>query len=87
LIWAAIMIMAGSAALFGGLTPNTSALALLATLPLLHVLAKLPLHLAETLVPAGKIWDGIDRRKPRTNMKPPGPPPNPGETIPPWGGS
>jgi hypothetical protein len=87
LIWAAIMIMAGSAALFGGLTPNTSALALLATLPLLYVFAKLPLHLAESLIPAPRIWDGIDRRKPRTNMKPPGPPPKPGETIPPWGGA
>jgi hypothetical protein len=87
LIWAAIMIMAISAALFGGLTPNTSALALLATLPLLYVLAKLPLHLAETLVSVPKPWDGIDRRKPRTNMKPPGPPPKPGETIPPWGGA
>jgi hypothetical protein len=87
LIWAAIMIMAVSAAVFGGLTPNTSALALFATLPLLYVFAKLPLHLAETLIAAPKPWDGIDRRKPRTNMKPPGPPPKPGETIPPWGGS
>lgn len=87
LIWAAIMVMAVSAALFGGLTPNTSALALLATLPVLYVLAKLPLHLAESLIPAPRVWDGIDRRKPRTNIKPPGPPPKPGETIPPWGGS
>ncbi len=87
LIWVAIMIMAVSAAVFGGLTPNTSALALFATLPLLYVFAKLPLHLAETLIAAPKPWDGIDRRKPRTNMKPPGPPPQPGETIPPWGGA
>jgi hypothetical protein len=84
LIWAAILLMAASAALFGGLTPNTSALALFATLPLLYVLAKLPLHLAETLVnpaPAPAKWDGIDRRKPRP------PEPKPGETTPPLGGA
>jgi hypothetical protein len=86
LVWAAILIMAVSAALFGGLTPNTSALALLATLPLLYVLAKLPLHLAETLVATPPKWDGSDRRKPRP-IVPPGPPPKPGETIPPWGGA
>jgi hypothetical protein len=86
LVWAAIFIMAISAAAFGGLTPNTSALALFATLPLLAVIARLPLHLAETLVaPPGK-WDGSDRRKPRP-IVPPGPPPKPGETIPPWGGA
>jgi hypothetical protein len=84
LIWAAILIMAISAALFGGLTPNTSALALVATLPLLSVLAQLPLHLAETLVtpaPAPAKWDGVDRRKPRP------PEPKPGETTPPVGGA
>jgi len=84
LIWAAILVMAASAALFGGLTPNTSALALFATLPLLYVFAKLPLHLAETLVnpaPATAKWDGIDRRQPRP------PEPKPGETIPPVGGA
>lgn len=86
LVWAAIFIMAVSAALFGGLTPNTSALALFVSLPLLSMLAKLPLHLAETLVtPGPRKWDGIDRRKNR--MTPPGPPPKPGETIPPWGGA
>lgn len=84
LIWAAILVMAASAALFGGLTPNTSALALFTALPLLYVFARLPLHLAETLVsptlgPAK--WDGMDRRKPR----PPGS--KPGETIPPAGGA
>jgi hypothetical protein len=87
LIWAAIMFMAVAAALFGGVTANTSTLALLAALPLLSVFAHLPLHLAETLVPATKFWDGVDRRKPRTNLKPPGPSPKPGETIPPWGGA
>lgn len=84
LIWAAILLMAISSAFFGGMTANTSALALFACLPLLYVLAQLPLHLAETLVkqapPPGK-WDGIERRKPR------GPAPKPGETIPPIGGA
>ena len=81
LVWAAILIMAISAAVLGGLTPNTSALALLATLPLLFVLAKLPLHLAETLVTRVATrapWDGLDRRKPR--------PPST-NTIPPIGGA
>ncbi len=84
LVWAAIIVMAAAAALFGGLTPNTSALALLTALPLLSMLAKLPLHLAETLVnpaPAPRKWDGIDRRKPRP------PEPKPGETTPPLGGA
>ena len=84
LIWIAILVMAASAALFGGLTPNTSALALFATLPLLYVFAKLPLHLAETLVtpaPAPAKWDGVERRKPRP------PEPKPGETTPPIGGA
>jgi hypothetical protein len=76
LIWGAIFFMALAAALFGGITPDTSAIALLAALPFLSVLAKLPLHLAETLVtrPAPAKWDGIDRRKPRppsTNTVPP----------------
>ena len=79
LVWAAILIMAIAAAVFGGLTPNTSALALLATLPLLFVLAKLPLHLGETLVnrTTSAPWDGIDRRKPRP----------PAGTVPPLGGA
>ncbi|MEJ1971333.1 MAG: hypothetical protein WDM96_02065 [Lacunisphaera sp.] len=75
LVWGAIFFMALAAATLGGITPDTSALALLATLPVLSLLAKLPLHLAETLVtktPAK--WDGVDRRKPRpasTNTVPP----------------
>ncbi|HKB57581.1 MAG TPA: hypothetical protein VKC51_08320, partial [Lacunisphaera sp.] len=84
LVWAAIFVMSVSAALFGGLTPNTSALALLATLPLLYVLARVPLHFAETLVnrtPPPAKWDGVDRRKPRPL------PPKPGETTPPIGGA
>jgi len=58
--------MAFGAAIFDGLTPDTSALALLAALPFLSLLAKIPLHLAET--PATRSpsnWDGNDRRKPR----------------------
>ena len=85
LIWLAIAVMSASAALFGGLTPNTSALALFTTLPFLFLAAKLPLRYAESLVhvgpPAPKKWDGIDRRKPRP------PEPKPGETIPPMGGA
>lgn len=76
LVWAAILFMAFSSAIFGGLTPNTSALTLWAAIPLLFLLAKMPLHLAESLVlaapPAPAKWDGIDRRKPR----PPAPPAN-----------
>ena len=81
LIWGAIFFMAIASAMFGGLTPNTSAIALLATLPLLCTLAKTPLHLAETLVSQPKKWDGIDRRKPRPPETPPG------MTIPPMGGA
>ena len=76
LIWGAIVFMAFAAAIFGGLTPDTSAVALLVSLPFLSLLAKLPLHLAETLVNRNTRppWDGIDRRKPRppsTNTVPP----------------
>lgn len=83
LVWGAIFFMAIASALFGGLTPNTSAITLLTILPILSTLAKAPLHLAETLVsqPQAKKWDGVDRRKPR----PPEPPP--GMTIPPMGGA
>lgn len=81
LIWGAIFFMAAASAMFGDLTPNTSAVALLATLPLLFTLAKAPLHLAETLVSPPKKWDGIDRRKPRPPETPPG------MTIPPIGGA
>lgn len=78
LIWGAIVFMALAAAIFGGLTPDTSAVALLASLPFLSLLAKLPLHLAETLVTrAPGRWDGIDRRKPRP----------PAGTVPPMGGA
>jgi hypothetical protein len=81
LVWGAIFFMAFAAAFFGGLTSDTSALALLAALPFLSTLAKLPLHLAETLVTKSSTrapWDGIDRRKPR---------PQPTNTVPPMGGA
>lgn len=83
LIWLAIAVMSISAAFFGSLTPNTSALALFAALPYLFLAAKFPLRYAESLVhaPAPKKWDGIERRKPRP------PEPKPGETIPPMGGA
>lgn len=81
LIWGAIFFMAIASAFFGGFTPNTSAIALITTLPLLSTLAKTPLHLAETLVAQPKRWDGIDRRKPRR------PEPPPGMTVPPIGGA
>jgi hypothetical protein len=81
LIWGAILFMAIASAVFGGMTPDTSAIALLATLPLLSTLAKAPLRLAETLVNQPKKWDGVERRKPR----PPAPPP--GMTTPPIGGA
>lgn len=85
LVWGAILFMAVASALCGEWTPNTSAPALALALPFLSLLAKLPLHLAETLVnrapPPPKKWDGIERRKPR----PPEPPP--GMTTPPIGGA
>ncbi|AOS43436.1 hypothetical protein Verru16b_00479 [Lacunisphaera limnophila] len=81
LIWGAIFFMAVASAMLGGFTPNTSAVTLLATLPLLFTLAKAPLHLAETLVTPAKKWDGIDRRKPRPPEAPPG------MTTPPIGGA
>ena len=85
LIWLAIAAMSVSAALFGGLTPNTSALALFTALPFLFLAAKLPLRYAESLVhvapPVLKKWDGIERRQPRPVE------PKPGETTPPIGGA
>ncbi len=79
LVWGAIVFMAVAAAIFGDLTPDTSAVALLVSLPFLSLLAKLPLHLAETLVNRATRapWDGIDRRKPRP----------PVGTVPPMGGA
>jgi hypothetical protein len=70
LIWVAIVAMSLGALLGGAFTPNTSALALLAALPFLFLLAKLPLRLAEELVFKPKPWDGVERRRNR----PPPPP-------------
>ena len=84
LVWGAIAGMAVSAALFGGLTNNTSALALFTVSPLLYLLAQMPLHLGESLIlktPVPRKWDGVDRRKPRP------PESKPGETTPPIGGA
>lgn len=78
LIWAAILVMSVATALFGGFTPDTSALALLAASPFLLLLAKLPLRYAESLVHKPKPWDGIDRRK---NRRPAD------GTVPPMGGA
>lgn len=79
LVWGAIFFMALASALFGGITPDTSAIALLATLPFLSMLARVPLHLAETLVNrTPPKWDGVERRKPR---------PPPTNTVPPIGGA
>ncbi|WP_438480278.1 hypothetical protein [Oleiharenicola lentus] len=75
LVWGAILFMAAAAALFSVFTPNTSALALIASLPFLFLLAKLPLHLAETLVAKPAKWDGIERRKPRPPAPESPPPP------------
>jgi hypothetical protein len=79
LVWGAIFFMGLAAAIFGGLTPDTSAVALLAALPWLSLQAKIPLHFAETLiVKRPGHWDGIDRRKSR---------PSPPNTVPPLGGA
>lgn len=84
LIWLAIVFMAISAALFGGLSPNTAALTLLATSPLLLLGAKTPLRWAEDLVfrtPPAK-WDGIERRKSPRPPLPTETPPPPADTPP-----
>lgn len=84
LVWGAIIFMAVAAALFGGFTTNTSAVAFCAAIPFLYLLALMPLQLGESLMlktPVSVKWDGIERRKPR------GPAPKPGETIPPMGGA
>lgn len=63
LAWVVILFMSISAALFGGLTPNTSALAVFAGAPLLYLAAKIPLRFLEELQLKPKPWDGIERRK------------------------
>lgn len=63
LAWVVILFMSISAALFGGLTPNTSALAVFAGAPLLYLAAKIPLRFLEELQLKPKPWDGVERRK------------------------
>lgn len=63
LAWVVILFMSVSAALFGGLTPNTSALAVFAGAPLLYLTAKIPLRFLEELQLKPKPWDGVERRK------------------------
>jgi hypothetical protein len=79
LVWGAIFFMGLAAAIFGGISPDTSAVALLASLPWLSLQAKIPLHFAETLIAKNSgNWDGVDRRKAR---------PTPSNTVPPLGGA
>lgn len=63
LAWVVILFMSIAAALFGGLTPNTSALAVFAGAPLLYLAAKIPLRFLEELQLKPKPWDGVERRK------------------------
>jgi hypothetical protein len=63
LAWVVILFMSISAAIFGGFTPNTSALAVLAGAPLLYLAAKIPLRFLEELQLKPKPWDGVERRK------------------------
>lgn len=63
LAWVVILLMSISAAIFGGFTPNTSALAVLAGAPLIYLAAKIPLRFLEELQLKPKPWDGIERRK------------------------
>jgi len=63
LAWVVILFMSIGAAIFGGLTPNTSALAVFAGAPLLYLAAKIPLRLLEELQLKPKPWDGVERRR------------------------
>lgn len=63
LAWVVILLMSISAAIFGGFTPNTSALAVLAGAPLIYLAAKIPLRFLEELQLKPKPWDGVERRK------------------------
>lgn len=63
LAWVAILFMSISAALFSGLTPNTSALAVFAGAPLIYLAAKIPLRFLQELQLRPKPWDGVERRK------------------------
>lgn len=63
LAWGVILFMSIGAALFGSFTPNTSALAVFAGIPLLYFAAKIPLRLLEQLQLKPKPWDGVERRR------------------------
>lgn len=69
--WVTIGLMSLAAALFGGLTPNTSALAVFAGAPLLYLAAKTPLRLLEELQFKPKPWDGVERRRSPRPATPP----------------
>lgn len=79
LIWVAIGFMSLGAALCGGFTPNTAALAVLGGAPLLYLAAKAPLRLLEDLQLKPKPWDGVERRR---NPRPPLPPAPPAPPTP-----
>lgn len=83
LAWVVILFMAIAAAMFGGFTPNTSALAVFAGAPLMFLIAKTPLRFLEDLQLKPKPWDGVDRRR---NPRPPMPP-APTGSVPPVGGA
>ncbi len=90
--WISIVLLSLGAAFFGALTPNTSALALVAGAPLLYLAARSPLRLLEELALRPKPWDGIDRRsRPwdgvERRRRPAPPPPPPSGTVPPVGGA
>lgn len=61
--WVTIFCMSVAAALFGGITANTSALAVFACAPLIYLAAKAPLRLFEDLQLKPKPWDGVERRR------------------------
>ena len=76
--WWTIGLMSVSAALFGSLTANTAALAVLAGAPLLYLAAKAPLRLLEELRLQPRPWDGVERRR---APRPPTPPPPPAAPV------
>lgn len=65
LAWVVILLLSISAALFGAFTPNTSALAVLAGVPLIYFVARIPLRMLEELQFKPKAWDGVERRRGR----------------------
>jgi len=63
LAWVVILFMSIGAALFGTFTPNTSAVAIFAGIPLIYLTAKIPLRVLEELQLKPKPWDGVERRR------------------------